>query len=39
MSVLVKNETCVFLLEIGRQNDEIMEYLSLVLCERVEVVP
>lgn len=39
MSVLVKNETCVFLLESGRQNDEIIEYFSLVLCERVEAVP
>jgi hypothetical protein len=39
MSVLVENETCVFLLEIGRQNDEIMEYFSLVLFEGVEFVP
>jgi len=39
MSVLVKNETCVFLLESGRQNEEIMEYFSVVLCEHVEVVP
>jgi len=39
MSVLVKKETCLFLLEIGRQNDETMEYFSLVLCEGVEVVP
>lgn len=39
MPVLVNIETCMFLLESGRQNDEIMEYFSLALCEHVEVVP
>lgn len=29
----------MFLLEIDRQNDEIMEYFSLALCVRVAVVP
>ena len=29
----------MFLLEIGRQNEEIMEYFSFILCEHVEDVP